>query len=320
MSNYPLGIDVFVNKTGVDNIASSDPNNAFDGIEAVQGLIGALGEPQTWSTTLMTLIRRYKRGMYIDLTAGALTVKSGEAVLENTNGNKFAFRRNAADVSIVSSQIDIGSLVATTYYIYATAGGVATTTPLMFSTDPLAPSGIGTAPYRRIGWFENASIGALSVSYAGEYDAEMSGKILQICNFQTGAVAVGSTALPFDDTVPQITEGDQYMTLAITPVSATSKLKIDVVVFLDHSTSASKTAALFQGATANALAVGYSGMSAPSEITFTHYMIAGTTSIITFRVRAGAAVGATTTFNGSNGGRVYGGVMVSSITITEIAS
>ena len=47
MSNYPEQADVFTDKTGSDFISSSDPNNAFDGIEAVQGMIGALGKPQS---------------------------------------------------------------------------------------------------------------------------------------------------------------------------------------------------------------------------------------------------------------------------------
>jgi hypothetical protein len=45
-------------------------------------------------------------------------------------------------------------------------------------------------------------------------------------------------------------------------------------------------------------------------------MIAGTTSAITFRVRAGNDSG-TYTLNGAGGVRKLGGVMASSITVTE---
>ena len=38
-----------------------------------------------------------------------------------------------------------------------------------------------------------------------------SGKLLQQVNFQSGAVATGTTIFPEDDTIPQNTEGDQYM-------------------------------------------------------------------------------------------------------------
>ena len=322
MSQYPQTINNFVNKTGTDNIASSDPNNAFDGIESIQGLIGALGEPQTWSTTLMTLIRRYKRGMYIDVTAGILTVRSGEAVLENTDGAKFAFRRNTGDVALGAGNIDVGTLAATTYYIYATASGAATTTPLMFSTDALAPSGIGTAPYRRIGWFENTAVASLAVTYAGEYDAEMTEKIINISYRQIEGSATGTGLLPFDNSIPQITEGNEFMRLLHAPSSAANKLKIDVNCYASHNVPSEPIqAALFKLGTADALRSGLvEGAAAPSQpslISFTHYMPAAVTSLITFTVRIGSPDAGTLSFNSPF---YHNGKVASSITVTEIAS
>jgi|TARA_R110002074_G_C12237405_1_gene638878 hypothetical protein len=145
--------------------------------------------------------------------------------------------------------------------------------------------------------------------------------IVQIVNVQTGAVATGTTAIPYDDTIPQNTEGDEFMTLAITPKHASNKLKIDVVWLGSQSNSLSyMIATLFQDSTAGALAAGFQGKSRSSSdesgIIFTHYMAAGTTSETTFKVRAGAASG-TTTFNGHTTARTLGGVVASSITITE---
>jgi hypothetical protein len=81
------------------------------------------------------------------------------------------------------------------------------------------------------------------------------------------------------------------------------------------------TAALFQDSTASALAATTAyALTAVGAVllTFTHYMTAGTTSATTFRVRAGGSNAGTTTFNGSSGARLLGGVMASSITITEV--
>lgn len=146
--------------------------------------------------------------------------------------------------------------------------------------------------------------------------------IVQIRQTQTGAVNTGVTALPLDDSIPQNTEGDEYMTLTIVPTSATNVLLIDVVWLGAHTTNAQVGAALFQDATAGALAGGWggkdSGTSTPAEVVFSHKMVAGTTSVTTFKVRAGGLVGATTTFNGFGGARRFGGVAASSITITEI--
>ena len=148
-------------------------------------------------------------------------------------------------------------------------------------------------------------------------------KVVQVVNTQTGAVATGTTLIPNDDTIPQSNEGDEYMTLAITPTSATNKLKIEVVMNLAHNSTGSRlVAALFQDIIANALAVSWgskdSSANAAGQVKFTHYMDAGTIVATTFKVRAGTSTGGTTTFNGINGVRRYGGLMASSITITEI--
>jgi hypothetical protein len=148
------------------------------------------------------------------------------------------------------------------------------------------------------------------------------GAVVQVVNTETGAVATGTTVIPFDDTIPQNTEGDQYMSLAITPTDAGNILLIDVVVQLSHSVAAWDAAALFQDSTANALAaiVAYQDLAgAGMTLHFRHKMTAGTTSATTFKVRAGGQAAGTTTFNGQAAGRIYGGVMASSITITEIA-
>lgn len=150
------------------------------------------------------------------------------------------------------------------------------------------------------------------------------GTVIQVVNVQDGEVATGTTLLADDDTIPQNTEGDEYMTLTITPTSATNKIKTDVVIHLAHSASTGNilTAALFQDNIAPAIAVGWGGRDVGSntrtQIKFTHYTTAATTSPITHKVRAGSSVAGTTTFNGRAGTRLYGGRVSSSITITEI--
>ena len=149
------------------------------------------------------------------------------------------------------------------------------------------------------------------------------GAVVQVANFQTGAVATGTTVIPFDDTIPQNTEGNEYMSLAFTPESASNKLKIEIVFQAGASTPARLLAALFQDSTANALAAAQMYIdtaSAGGVLTFTHWMTAGTASATTFKVRGGLNVAGTTSFNGSGGTRVFGGVAASSITITEIAA
>lgn len=147
----------------------------------------------------------------------------------------------------------------------------------------------------------------------------------QIVSTETGALATGTTVMPYDDTIPTQSgpaEGDEYFSLAITPKSATSKLVIDVV--FNWSSSIGSTfvsCALFQDATANALAAVSSVSQSINDadcMSFTHTMTSGTTSATTFKVRAGLNNPGTLTMNGNVGARRFGGVMASSIVIREV--
>jgi hypothetical protein len=150
-----------------------------------------------------------------------------------------------------------------------------------------------------------------------------SGSVTQFVSTQTGAAATGSTQIPFDDTIPQNTEGDQYMTLAITPKSASSTLMIYVIAQIVASTTVNCSMALFQDSTANALkAVSFAtNGSNLVETILLHSMTSGTTSATTFKMRAGCNTGAVTFgFNGTSGGtRRFGGVAGSGMYIYEIA-
>lgn len=149
--------------------------------------------------------------------------------------------------------------------------------------------------------------------------------VVQQVYVEDGAVATGTTGIPFDDTIPQNTEGDEYMTLAITPSSTTNILKVDVVAHSAFSVAGGQaiTAALFQDSTAGALAASVIHQNTSDNIVshaFTHRFAAGATSETTLKVRIGGPQAGTLTFNGTASTRQMGGAMVSSITITEIAA
>jgi hypothetical protein len=144
--------------------------------------------------------------------------------------------------------------------------------------------------------------------------------LIQVATTNYSAVATGTTIIPIDDTIPQITEGTEFMTQAITPKATTNLLSIEVTFTCSCSVAAWLQVALFQDSTANALAA--TGQYQASTAGFvnlklTHTMSAGTTSATTFRVRGGADQVGTFTFNGSGGARRYGGITLSNIKITE---
>ena len=158
--------------------------------------------------------------------------------------------------------------------------------------------------------------GALSFADAG------GGFVKQVVSMQTGAYATGTTLTPFDDTIPQIGNGTEFMTLAITPQNSSNRLIIEALGVFASSIGAARvfTMHLHKDAVADALAatsVWTSANEQPNGLVIRHVMVAGTTDEITFRIRAGLSASATIRFNGRNG-RSLGGSMNSGIVITEI--
>lgn len=146
------------------------------------------------------------------------------------------------------------------------------------------------------------------------------GALVQKVSAKTGAVATGNTAIPIDDTIPQNTEGDEYITLSIDPESASNKLLIIMDALVSYGGgSGAITMALFQDTTADALAVATENVTGGqmNKINLIHEMDAGTASSTTFKMRIGSDAGSTITLNGVGGSRRFGGVAVSSITIME---
>jgi hypothetical protein len=147
------------------------------------------------------------------------------------------------------------------------------------------------------------------------------GFAVQMAQVTSGSVSTGSTVMPADNTIPQITEGDQYMSVSITPKSTTDILVIRAVVLLSASVGTDAiVAALFQDTTANALAATEQFQTQSGGVVtlvVEHVMTAGTISSTTFRLRAGSNSAATLTFNGVGGTERYGTAVKSTLTVTE---
>lgn len=154
-------------------------------------------------------------------------------------------------------------------------------------------------------------------------DCDISGLYVQQAYSASTAVATGTTTIPRDDTIPQNTEGDQYMSVSITPKNSNNILEISVTALVSYNAAATMIVALFQDSTANALAstCQYVGLTtAEATITFKYRMTAGTTSATTFKVRIGGSAAGTTTFNGNSSARLFGGVAASSILVKEFSA
>lgn len=146
--------------------------------------------------------------------------------------------------------------------------------------------------------------------------------VLQVVSNSVSAVSTTTTAIPNDDTIPQIGEGVELLTQAITPKSEDSDLIIIADLNCHHDVgSGTVTIALFVGATADALTSRLIFAATQSSGTLMIKIAAGSTTARTYRIRVsrGSGVG-TVTINGTSGGRIHGGVALSNLLIMEVRS
>lgn len=153
-------------------------------------------------------------------------------------------------------------------------------------------------------------------------DAAGGGATAQVVYAETTALASGSTTIPGDDTIPQNTEGTQFLTATITPTDAANDLIIEAA-FQVHTISAGERLAmcLFVDSTADAIATVFSrttnGYYPTGPMVLRKKIAAGSTSARTYKIRIGATSGSIEV-NSWNSTQNYGGTEVSSITISEV--
>ena len=209
----------------------------------------------------------------------------------------------------------------------AEGSGTATLAHTLYSTNARS-----TVPFVLLGFIEiteaTAGVWATSPTVVQTFrdGYRKTGEIIQIARIQTGAMATGTTTIPIDDTIPQISEGDQYMTVSITASSAINLLRASAQAWASWNVNsgAGWTAALFQGGAANAIAAGKELYTDPGvsthlrNIPLQTTVLAGSVSSQAFACRVGGASAGTITFNGQSGARIYGGVIVSYVEVMEV--
>ena len=139
----------------------------------------------------------------------------------------------------------------------------------------------------------------------------------------TGVASTGTTAVPADDTIPQIGEGDPLINPSdITPTSAANILKLRAQAHLSNSNvgvlvSASIHLAGVNDAYASSAAHQYVA-DRVLQLNIEKLILAAATTARDFTLRGGGSTGATTTFNGAGGSQLLGGALNSFIELAEL--
>ena len=127
---------------GTDYMEAVNVNTAYDEIEALETMLGAMGVTQSNTRAYNELLSNYRRGcdpVYDSTTQ--FTVNAGE--ISFNSGSVYKFRKNTSGTTVTSSDIDTGSIAnSTKYYIYADGDAAGTGFAVVFSTSGSAPTGV----------------------------------------------------------------------------------------------------------------------------------------------------------------------------------
>lgn len=150
---------------------------------------------------------------------------------------------------------------------------------------------------------------------------------IQVARSPVTASTSTATTVPWDNTIPQNTEGAEFLSVTITPTSATTKLTIEVMAHMaTNANNLEVVGFLVQDSGANAISVGVEHFQIAAVVqTFCmrYTMTSGTTSATTFKFRAGIGTrgGATgTAYLNQTGAALFNSTLVSTIVVTETGS
>ena len=182
---------------------------------------------------------------------------------------------------------------------------------------------------------QNATFaGTLATAAKGIAKASLpAGTVLQVAYSELLTSGTTSSAIPADDTIPQITEGTEILTLTMTPNYASSYLLVQVIANLGENTDVAgpqgAIAAIFRDSTADAIAsdfalgdalAGVANTFNVANFSFCFRVAATAATATTFRLRVGGETAVSMRWNGFGSSRRLGGSWRTSMTVTEIAA
>ncbi len=179
-------------------------------------------------------------------------------------------------------------------------------------------------------WYTDTGVGATGVYYkttdtlmtGWRLQGSASSAILQTVNAtQPNHDTNNTNVILIDNSIPQIGEGDEHMTLTITPTRTDSEIFLEFNTFASIASGGSGTVALFrslplQNDALKAVTLGTGANAAPSTIQFVDSP--GVTTAVTYTIRFGPTAAIDMGLNAAAaGGSAYGNAALSNLRATE---
>lgn len=147
------------------------------------------------------------------------------------------------------------------------------------------------------------------------------GAVIQTISAVLSTASNFTPAIPLDATIPQITEGTQVVSAAITPSSSSSKIRVTWSLQLSRqsNTDPDVIAALFNGATNAVFSTCFELFARAENRVATYIDSPATTSPVTYSVRVGSSGGTTIYINSTPAlSTLLGATAVSTLILEEI--
>lgn len=175
----------------------------------------------------------------------------------------------------------------------------------------------GGTTYRALAWLSADSSGLIKGSAMGQIKDTSTSNSVTLTRQDT---TTGAATIPWDNTPPLITEGNEYFAVPFRITNSNHKVRIDYSVNFANGGSSLFTVALFKdsGACFYAQPQQITNADRSNNYTRTLYTTLPNTNLVVFRLRAGTDTAGTTTLNGEGGAALDGGVMGSTFTVTEV--
>ena len=293
-----------VTSLSVSGISTLDITSATN-LTAQQLNVSGVGTIATFNNTTANITTG-------NIVTGVVTTISGT----NLNYTGVSTLGITSATNLTSQTLNVSGL--------STFAGVTTHTASLFGTTA-SFIGVVTAT---TGNFTNVSISNAITTVAGKPILNSTGSILQVVQGTLTNYFGTTSTIPLDDTIPQNTEGDEFLTASITPLSTTSKILVLAVVHVANDSSAYINGiCLFRNSVSNALAASWSrtvvNNNPVSAMVLEYLDSPSSVSALTYKLRGGTVGGTggqTFQVNGGSGTRYLGGALVTTLTLMEVSA